>query len=88
MTTNPTEAEILERLCALAAQQVDMDASRVTPDSDFLTDLNFDSLDAVEYTMKVEEEFDISITDEQAQTIRTPRQAWETLAPVLAPNRT
>jgi acyl carrier protein len=77
------EAEILQRLCALAAEQASIDPSAITPDSDFYTDLNFDSLDAVDYTMKIEDEFNVSIDDEQAQAARTPRQAFDMLRPHL-----
>ena len=78
-----SDAEILRRLCVLAAEQASLDPSAVTGDSDFFTDLNFDSLDAVEYTMKIEDAFDVNIDDQQAQNARTCRQALDMLAPLL-----
>ncbi|MGN6368026.1 MAG: phosphopantetheine-binding protein [Phycisphaerae bacterium] len=84
MSLPQTESETLTRLCTLAAEQAGIDPSTVTPDSDFYTDLNFDSLDAVEYVMTIEEEFNISIDDHQTESVRTPRKAYELLAP-LAP---
>jgi acyl carrier protein len=79
MAFQGTSAEALQQLCALAAEQTGVDASTVTPESDFFTDLNFDSLDAVEFVMKVEETFDVNIEDQQAEGVRTPRQAYEML---------
>ena len=80
MSDEKTEMEMLKKLCDLAAKQVGVDASTVLPESDFFTDLNFDSLDAMEFVMKVEEEFDVSVSDERAEKVRTPRQAYEMLA--------
>lgn len=79
-----TEAEILDRLCAMAAEQVAMDPSMVVPDSDFIADLNFDSLDSVEFVIKIEDEFDVNIEDKQAENVHTPRQAYEMLTAVRA----
>jgi acyl carrier protein len=83
MSLQENDPELLQRLCALAAEQVSIDPSTVLPDSDFFTDLNFDSLDAVEYVMKIEELFDVSIEDELVEKVRTPRQAYEMLAAKL-----
>lgn len=87
MNAPRTDPEILARLCLLAAEQVSVDSALVTPESDFFNDLNFDSLDAVEYVMKVEEAFDVTIGDEHADGIRTPRQAFELLAAARAGDR-
>jgi len=75
MKSGQTEVEIMACLCRLAAEQVSLDVQVVTPDSDLFADLNFDSLDAVEFVMIVEDEFDVSIDDRQAEGVRTPRQA-------------
>ena len=45
--------------------------SRVVPEANFLDDLGADSLDIVELIMEFEEEFDIEIPDEDAETITT-----------------
>lgn len=79
-----TDSEVLARLCAMAAEQVAMDPTLVQPDSDFSADLNFDSLDSVEFVMKIEDEFGVSIEDEQAEKVRTPRQAYELLTKARA----
>jgi acyl carrier protein len=46
-------------------------ADRVTEDASFADDLGLDSLDAVELLMAFEEEFNISIDDEQADAVKT-----------------
>ena len=47
----------------------------VTPEASFTNDLGADSLDTVELIMEFEKEFNISIPDEQAETITTVGQA-------------
>jgi len=54
----------------LAVQEAD-----VTPEASFTNDLGADSLDTVELIMEFEKEFNISIPDEQAETITTVGQA-------------
>ena len=48
-----------------------VEESRVVPEANFLDDLGADSLDIVELIMEFEEEFDIEIPDEDAETITT-----------------
>lgn len=52
-------------------QQLHVDAASVTPDASLIKDLGADSLSLVELTLALEEEFDIDITDEDAEKIRT-----------------
>ncbi|KAJ3097240.1 hypothetical protein HDU97_005064 [Phlyctochytrium planicorne] len=52
-----------------------VDAAKVTLDSHFINDLGLDSLDQVDLTMAIEEEFSIEIPDADAENILTPRQA-------------
>lgn len=49
----------------------------MTLDAHFVNDLGLDSLDQVEITMAVEDEFNIEIPDKEADEIYTPRQAVE-----------
>jgi len=51
--------------------QLGVDAEKVTTDSSFIDDLGADSLDTVELVMAFEEEFDMEISDEEAQKLRT-----------------
>ena len=48
-----------------------VEESRVVPEANFLDDLGADSLDIVELIMEFEEEFDLEIPDEDAETITT-----------------
>ena len=46
-------------------------ADQVTPDTSFIEDLSADSIDVVELILAAEEEFQVSIPDEDAATMRT-----------------
>ena len=59
-----------ERVKNLVITQLGVDAGKVNNDSSFIDDLGADSLDTVELVMAFEEEFDIEISDEDAQNIR------------------
>lgn len=56
---------IFEKLCALIAEQFSVSEESLTMDTSFVDDLGADSLDVVELTMALEEEFDISEIDEE-----------------------
>ncbi len=56
-------------------QQLHVDEARLTPEATFIEDLGADSLSLVELTLALEEEFDIDITDEDAEKIRTVHDA-------------
>jgi acyl carrier protein len=58
---------VFEKIKALIVEQLDVDASMVTMDTDFMKDLEADSLDAVEIILGVEEEYGIEIPDEVAE---------------------
>ena len=48
-----------------------VDASEVTPEKSFVVDLNADSLDTTELIMSLEEKFEVEITEEGAQKLKT-----------------
>jgi acyl carrier protein len=56
-------------------EQLDVEADQVTEDASFIEDLGADSLDTVELVMALEESFDIEIPDEEAEKIKTVRDA-------------
>jgi acyl carrier protein len=68
-----------ERLKKIIAEQLSVSEEEVTPDASFIEDLNADSLDLVELIMSLEEEFSVKISDEDAEKIRTVRDAMEYL---------
>jgi acyl carrier protein len=67
--------EIFDRVKKIVIEQLEVEADTVTPQANFATDLNADSLDTVELVMALEEEFDIEIPDEAAEQIATVQAA-------------
>ncbi len=68
-------ATIKERVAEIVAEQMGVDKAQVTGETSFVNDLGADSLDTVELVMEFEDEFDISIPDEDAEKIQTVGQA-------------
>ena len=66
-----TREDVEKRLIELAAEQAGVNAADITSATHFRNDLNFDSLDEVEYAMIVEDEFGLSVPDERAQKLET-----------------
>lgn len=63
--------ELFEKVKAIIVDQLGAEADAVKPEAAFIDDLGADSLDVVELVMAMEEEFDISIPDEEAENIKT-----------------
>ncbi len=68
-TFNTNDTNLFETIRAVIAEQLNIDASQVTPEAKFVKDLGVDSLDIVELIMALEERFGIEIPDEQAEKI-------------------
>jgi len=68
-------SDIAARVKKIIIDKLGVDESEVTPEATFTNDLGADSLDTVELIMEFEKEFNISIPDEQAETITTVGQA-------------
>jgi len=66
-----------DKLQAIVAEQLGVDLEKVTPDAEFVQDLNADSLDLVELIMSLEEEFGVEISDEDAEKIVKVSDAME-----------
>ncbi|BDV43190.1 acyl carrier protein [Geotalea uraniireducens] len=66
---------IEKRVKEIVAEQLGVDEAQVTNDASFMDDLGADSLDTVELVMALEEEFDIEISDEDAEKIQTVQDA-------------
>jgi acyl carrier protein len=67
--------EIEEKVIDIVAEQMGVDKSEITRETSFVNDLNADSLDTVELVMEFEDEFELSIPDEEAEKIQTVGQA-------------
>ena len=65
------EAKVIE----IVSEQMGKDASEITRETSFVNDLNADSLDTVELVMEFEDQFELSIPDEDAEKIQTVGQA-------------
>jgi acyl carrier protein len=75
--------ELIERVCKVIAASKRIPVDRVTVDSSF-EELGIDSMDAVEILFALENEFDISIPDEEVKTVRNVRQMVEGVERLLA----
>ena len=68
-------ATVYARLKHLIVEQLGVDEEEVVPSASFIDDLNADSLELVELTGIVEEEFDIKIPDDDARRLQTVQEA-------------
>ena len=63
--------DLTGRIRAIVAEQLGVDIAEIVAESKILDDLGADSLDVVELVMTLEDEFDIEVPDEAAESIRT-----------------
>jgi acyl carrier protein len=75
--TNPS---IEERVIRIVCDQMGTTPDKITQETSFINDLGADSLDTVELVMELEDEFEISIPDEDAEKIQTVGNAIEYIA--------
>ena len=68
-------ADTFERVRSIVAERLGVDEDKVSMESAFIDDLNADSLDLVEVIMAMEQEFEVEIKDEDAESIRTVADA-------------
>jgi acyl carrier protein len=68
-------SDIQKKVTEIIVEKLGVEESAVTLEASFTNDLGADSLDTVELIMEFEKEFDISIPDEQAETITTVGEA-------------
>ncbi len=67
--------EVSSRLNEVLVSELGLDADKIKDDAHFEEDLDVDSLGVVELLMALEDEFDIKIPDEEAESIMTVGQA-------------
>jgi acyl carrier protein len=67
--------DTFERIKKLIVEHTEIDESKITLQSSFSDDLGADSLDIVEIIMALEEQFEIEITDEEANNLITIKDA-------------
>lgn len=70
-----TYESVYEKVAKIAVEELDVEESAIKKESNFQEDLGADSLALVEIIMKLEEEFEIEIPDDQSEKIRTVDQA-------------
>ncbi|HPD47743.1 MAG TPA: acyl carrier protein [Anaerohalosphaeraceae bacterium] len=75
--------EIEAKVIEIVSEQMGVDKSEITRDTSFINDLNADSLDTVELVMEFEDEFDMSIPDEEAEKIQTVGAAIDYIVEVI-----
>jgi len=78
------DTEIQEKVISIVAEQMGVDKGEINRETNFVNDLNADSLDTVELVMEFEDEFETSIPDEDAEKIQTVGRAIEYLRDHLA----
>ena len=64
-----------EKVRSIVTKQLGLGEDEVNNESSFIDDLGADSLDTVELVMSLEEEFDIEISDDEAENILTVQAA-------------
>ncbi len=62
---------VFEKVREILADQLDLDEGSITMDSFIVEDLGADSLDVVDIVMRLEEEFDIEVPDEEIENMKT-----------------
>lgn len=63
--------DTFERIRELLAEQLDIEAETITPESSILDDFGADSLDVVDMVMSLEDEFGVEVPDEAVEGLKT-----------------
>ena len=72
MSAEGVDAQAIEsKVIEIISEQMGVEKSEIRRETSFINDLNADSLDTVELVMEFEDEFDVSIPDEEAEKIQT-----------------
>jgi acyl carrier protein len=76
-------SDILEKVKKIICEQLDVPEENIVSSASFVDDLGADSLDQVELIMAMEEEFNVSIPDEDAEKIATVQDAVDYITKAL-----
>jgi acyl carrier protein len=79
-----TVPSVEERVIEIVCENLGVNKEQVTRSTSFIEDVGADSLDIVELVMELEEEFEITIPDEQAEKIKTVGEAIDYIERELA----
>ncbi len=77
-------SEVSERLVGVLVSELGLDAEKINDGAHFEEDLDVDSLGVVELLMALEDEFDVKIPDEEAESIMTVGQAVDLVTSKLS----
>jgi acyl carrier protein len=75
--------ELQTKVCTILAENLSIPIEQVTPQARFQEDLDADSLDLVEAVLALEEEFNVTIPEEEMEGVRTVGQAIQLVADKL-----
>ena len=73
-------AELQDKVCKILADNLSVPEAQVTPQARFQEDLDADSLDLVEAVLALEEEFGVTIPEEEMEGVKTVGQAVQLVA--------
>ena len=68
-----------DKIKSIIIEKLGVEEDKITMDADFMNDLGADSLDQVELIMQLEEEFNIEISDEEAESLNTVGKVYDFL---------
>jgi acyl carrier protein len=77
------KAELQEKLVGILSETLSVEPGKVTPDARLKEDLNADSLDLVEAVLALEEEFGVTIPEDEMEGVTTAGQAVDLVASKL-----
>ena len=83
MSSDINIEEVEAKVIDIVSEQMGVDKGEVSRDTSFINDLNADSLDTVELVMEFEDEFDMSIPDEEAEKIQTVGAAIDYIVQIV-----
>ena len=76
-----SEEEIFNKIKDMIADNFDVDKDKITEDTNFMNDLDADSIDLVEFILQLEDEFGAEIPDDEAEKIKTIGDAVSYIKP-------